>query len=139
MAEPGSVPSPFDLPPRRTEARSGCNKAVLLGCGGLLVLFGILAVVFVAKAPDILKWGLGYTEREVMGRLPEEVTAAERDRLQRAFAGAGRGIEAQPDPEALQAFQSKMLQISGKPKLTPEDVRELTEVLERLGGAPKPP
>jgi hypothetical protein len=146
-ADPGwqaGPPSPFTprpTPPGPPSGR-GCSKPTLIGCGALLVLLGIGAILFMVKAPAILRWWFGKLEAQVMGQLPPDLSAAERERLHDAFAAVDRGVASgKLDAAGLQQMQKKLVQLGSKPnrQLTREDVRELTVALERLAGrAPSP-
>jgi len=61
MSEPGYVPSPFNPTPAApsTGGGRGCSKPLFIGCGALLVLLGICAIVFVVKAPALGAAGVG--------------------------------------------------------------------------------
>jgi hypothetical protein len=143
-SRPPAPPSPFQ--PRAAGPRpggGGCSKPALLGCGGALVLLGILAVVFVFKAPDFLRWWFGKLEAQVMTQLPPDLPAADRAHLKAAFAGVENGVgSGKLDPAGLQQMQKKLVELGSKPnrQLTRDDVLELTAALERLvGKAPVPP
>jgi hypothetical protein len=137
MTDPGdpqsqsSPPSPFN--PRPLGPRpggGGCSKPALLGCGGVLLLLAILAIVFVFKAPDFLRWWFGKLETQVMSQLPPDLPAAEREHLRTAFKDVDHGIATGKQ------MQQKLVQIGSKPnrQLTRDDVLELTAALERLVG-----
>jgi hypothetical protein len=148
MSEPGSIPppppvSPFQ--PRPVEpapARSGgCGKPVVVGCvaalllGALVVLGGIY---YIGTRPDainqLMLFSLTQLENGVMQQLPAGVTPQEKARLQSAFAGARRALEAgRIAPAELQEFNYELLEFSRKGRnVTREDVLDLTEKLERL-------
>jgi hypothetical protein len=140
-----SPPSPFN--PRPTGPRpggGGCSKPALVGCGAVLLLVGVLAIVFVFKAPDLLRWWFGKLEAQVMNQLPPGLPAADREHLRAAFADVDHGIASgKLNSSALQLMQQKLVQLGSKPnrQLTRQDVIELTAVLERLVGktpAPAP-
>jgi hypothetical protein len=142
---PSSPPSPFN--PRPLGPRpggGGCSKPALLGCGGVLLLLGILAIVFVFKAPDFLRWWFGKLQAQVLSQLPPDLPAADRQRLLVAFKDVDHGIATgKLDAGGLQQMQQKLVQLSSKPnrQLTRQDVLELTEALEHLVGkkpAPAP-
>ena len=149
MTDPGdsrsplSPPSPFN--PRPLGPRpggGGCSKPALLGCGGVLLLLGILAIVFVFKAPDFLRWWFGKLETQVMSQLPPDLPAVDRERLRTAFKDVDHGIATgKLDAGGLQQMQQKLVQIGSKPtrQLTRQDVLELTAALERLVGKTPPP
>jgi hypothetical protein len=146
MAEPGSVPpvppaipaTPFNPGAPSARPGPGCSKPALIGCGVLLVLIGIGAVIFAVKAPAIVAWMFNKLEADVVSRMPPDATPDERARLRTAFADAVASIRTgKADQTQLQKLQSEMMQIAQKPPgqtLTRDEVRELTEALEALAG-----
>jgi len=116
----------------------GCGRPALIGCGILVVLLGIAAIVFVAKAKDLLGWTMKQLQAQVMAQLPDDVSAAERTRLDRGFAAALAKISAgEVQPPALAALQRQLMNAaekSQKKQLTREDVLDLLSALERVGG-----
>jgi hypothetical protein len=153
MAQPGSVPppplepTPFGRPLEPRPARRGCGKPVMIGCGVLLVLLGIAAILLIANARRfsgaLLGWSLANLEKQIFAAMPPEVTPEERERLRAAFAAAlttlrsGR-FDPQRHPEVLSQVQSEMMQIAtSQGKITREDVLDLTRALEAIAaGAP---
>lgn len=143
MTEPTAPPPPpaptgrpFTGEPR--PAPRGCSRPLLVGCGALIVLLGIAAIVFVAKAKDLLAWTMGELEQQVVAAMPDDVTAPEQARLERGFdAALGRIREGQVEPPALFALQrqlSNAAEKSQKKTLTRDDVLDLLSALERVGG-----
>jgi hypothetical protein len=133
---PQLPPQPFAPTPRPTS--SGCGKAALVGCGVLLLLLGIGAVVFVVKAKELLGWSMRRMQEQILSRLPDDVTEAERERLERAFAAAGRKATAgEIDPVALQRLQREMVSLT-QGELTRERVLEVTATLEEIAGTTAP-
>ncbi len=143
MSEPTPPPAPQPFASAPIEPRAGgCGKPVFVGCGVALVLLGILGVVFVVKAKDLLVWSLGKAKAGITANLPADVTAADRERFETAFAAAAANIKAgKMDPAALQRLQRRLMQAVQKPQgqLTREEFLALTSALEQLGGiAPAP-
>jgi len=140
MSEPGYVHSPFNPTPAAPSAGGGrgCSKPLFIGCGALLVLLGICAIVFVVKAPALFEWWLRVVEQKVMTVVPDDVTPDERAALQKGFADLGGVFRhgGQPDAHYLQPFQSKLMQIVGKPKgqVTRQEILDLTRILEQTAG-----
>jgi hypothetical protein len=139
--EPPPPPaSPFNPTPQPTAPRggSGCPKPLIIGCLAVIVLGGIALLAgffYVGKnASSILQWSLSTTEKGILQQLPQDTTAEEKERLQRAFADVRKGVQdGSVTPERLQPLQFKMLEISRKGKaMTREDVRSLTEMLEGM-------
>jgi len=136
--EPPSAPPPrpFEATPRRSP--KGCGRPLLVGCGALAVLVGIAAIVFVVKAKDLLSWTMEKLEEQVVAALPADVTAEERQRLERGFEAAIAKIRAgEIEPPSLTALQRQLQQAAEKaPRrtLTREDVLDLLSALERVGG-----
>ena len=148
---PVAVPEPFASAPLTPRA-GGCGKPLLGGCGIVLVLLGLAAIVFIIRAKDLLVWSLGKVKAAVEQNLPADVTEADRERFDVAFAAATRAIRAgRMHAEPLQELQAELLRVVQKPKgaLTREDYLRLTRALERVGGvgpeeeeapaAPSPP
>ncbi|HEX2644000.1 MAG TPA: hypothetical protein VHU81_13485 [Thermoanaerobaculia bacterium] len=143
MTEPGSVPpvppaAPFNPTAPGTRPGPGCSKPALIGCGIVLVLIGIGAILFVVKAPQIVAWMFNRLGTDILTRMPADATQEERARLRTAFDDAADAVQSgKADQTQLQNLQAKMLQIAGKPQgqtLTRDEVRELTEALEALAG-----
>jgi hypothetical protein len=133
---PAPVPEPFGSAPIKPRA-GGCGKPLFTGCGIVLVLLGVAAIVFIIRAKDLLVWSLGKVKAAVEQNLPPDVTAADRERFDVAFAAAGRAIRAgRAQPKPLQELQGELLRVIQKQKgeLTRDDLVRLTEVLERVGG-----
>jgi len=140
MAEPGDVPSPFRPTPitPQTAGGGGCSKPLFVGCGAVLVLLGICAIVFVVKAQDLFQWWVGLVEQKVVSVVPDDVTPAERAALHQGFADL-RGLfrhGGQPDGRFLQPFQAKIVEILSKPKgqVTRQEILDLTRILEQTAG-----
>jgi hypothetical protein len=135
---PTSPPSPFNPSgvPARPPGRNGCSKPLLIGCGALLVLLGIGLIAMIYNAPKIVQWSFRAMEQDIMGRLGEDVTPEDRARLAAAFEGArGAMTTGKMELSKVQAFQDKMMEVApANRKLSREDVRELTRVLEDLAG-----
>ena len=125
-------PQPADL--------GGCGKPAVFGCLVILGLLAIGLVVFLVKAKDMLDWALLRYQDVVVENLSEEVSAAERQRLELAFEGAREAIrDNRMDPAALQELQRFMSSPPGRSQMGVETVRELTAVLEALAGSSAEP
>jgi len=120
----------------------GCSRPLLLGCGGIVILLGIAAIVFVVKAKDLLAWTMRELEQQVVAAWPADASAEERSRLDRGFAAALDKIkQGEVEPPALFALQRQLAKAadkSQKKQLTRDDVLDLLSALERVGGLLKP-
>lgn len=143
MSEPQiSTPTatPFDPQPAPA-ARGGCGRAALLGCGVLLLLTGVAAVIFVVKAKDFVRWGFEKMQAEVQAKIeakmPPDLTAEDRERLRQAFAAAtAKASSGEADQAAMQRLQGELVAVVRKAEtgLTRDDVVALTVSLEALAG-----
>ncbi len=139
MSEPNEFPPPpFTPAPLEASERSGCRKALLFGCGSMVLLLLLGLVGMVAKAPEIMRAMLGYLEQDYAAKIAPDVPAADRERLHRAFEAARARPLQGKDPAALQEFQGKVLELGGKSQLNREDVRSLAGSLEKMGGIQPP-
>jgi hypothetical protein len=113
----------------------------LIGCGVLIVLFGVGAVGLTLKANEILVWVLRKMEDKIAGKLPADLTAEERKQFETAFedlyASVGQG---KIDPVAVQSLQRELLTISGQVEsgLSREQVLRLTAAVEAAAGKARP-
>lgn len=128
---------PFTGEPRAVGG-GGCGRPLLIGCGILVVLLGVAAIVFVAKAKDLLAWTMRELQQQVVAALPDDVTADERARLDRGFERSLERIYAgQVEPPALYALQRQLMNAAEKSQektLTRDDALDLLSALERVGG-----
>lgn len=128
---------PFTGEPKRV-AGGGCGRPLLVGCGVLVVLLGVAAIVFVAKAKDLLAWTMRELQQQVVVALPDDVTAEERARLDSGFEASLERIYAgEVEPPALYALQRQLMNAAEKSQaktLTRDDALDLLSALERVGG-----
>lgn len=90
------------------------------------------------KAKDLLAWTMREVEEQVVAALPEDVTDAERARLERGFdAAIARMQKGEVETPALYALQSQLMNAaekSQKKTIERDDVLDLLSALERVGG-----
>lgn len=119
----------------------------MLGCGILLLLFGIGLVAFMFKGEAVMRhllaWSLDSVHSEVMAALPKDLTPADRDRLQQAFDSASKSVRESKhlDVKALQTLQPELMDVSrslGKGTLTRDQCLKLAAALEALAGTKSP-
>lgn len=135
------LPEPFAPAPRPLRS-PGCGRGALVGCGVLLVLFGIGAVALALNANRMLVWVFQRLETQVVEKIPADVTAAERARLSTAFADLYRAVgEGKVDPASVQPLQRELLTLATEVDrgLSREQVLRLTEVVERAATKTPPP
>jgi hypothetical protein len=145
---PPPPPSPFSPtgPAPAPRRAGGCGKPAVIGCLVLLVLagLGLVGMIWYASTnfEKLMRFSLRQSEGQILAQLPDDVTAEERRRLEEAFDAAVRAAETRrPDEIAApsQEVQYKLLELVRKgPDLTREDVRELTALLEKMGGVERP-
>ena len=149
MSEPlPPLPEPFAPSPRPLQ-RPGCGRGALVGCGVVIALLGVGAVVLALNAERMLVWVLQRLEAQVEAKLPADLTAAERTRFQTAFTDLYRAVEdGKVDPVAVQALQRELFALSTEVDrgLGREQVLRLTEAVEKAAGgtaspstSPRPP
>lgn len=111
---------------------TGCSRPLVGGCGVLLVLLGVAAVLFVVYAGPIAAWAYGKAQAQIVSHLPEELSDEDEQRLVRAFEEFRQVVEdGTVDPDGLAAVQAKVLALlQSQEEPTVEDIRELTEALE---------
>lgn len=119
------------------------GRAMLLGCGVLLFLLGAAAIIFLLKADDFVGWVFGSVEETIVERLPPDLPAEDRQRLERAFAAATARIQSgEADPQALRRLQGglgRTVRGSGDDRpLTREEVADLIATLEEIAGTTPP-
>ena len=140
MSEPQAplppLPEPFAPAPRPLRG-PGCGRGALIGCGVLVLLFGVGAVALALNANRMLGWVFHRLEAQVVEKMPADVTPAERARFSAAFAELYRVIEdGKVEPAAVQPLQRELFAISTQVDrgLTREQVLRLTEAAERASG-----
>jgi hypothetical protein len=119
------------------QGKGGCTLPLLVGCGVVLVIVGILAVVFVWNAPRFLDWAYGKMGQLVIERLPESIPAEDRERLEEGFAALSRAAaKGRIDPAAARDLQGRIQDLATRDpaQITREDVQELAQALERVAG-----
>jgi len=139
---PPSTPvSPFNPGKPISPGGGGSGKRpLLIGCGALLVLLGIAAVVLVAKRGELVGWMFEKLEAQILAKLPEDVTPEERQRLDQAFDSAAQAIgSGAADPAKAEQLNSELLELAqGGRQITRKDIVELTQALEGVAGKKSP-
>ncbi|HYN21139.1 MAG TPA: hypothetical protein VE078_09280 [Thermoanaerobaculia bacterium] len=142
--EPTKTPAaPFHPgEPRRTGPSR--TRPLLIGCGVVLVLLGIGAIVLVVKLPELVDWMFHQLESQVMAKLPPDITLEERQRLDAAFdAAAGAIGERRANQAKAEELNAVLMEFARAGRtITREDVLELTRALEETAGKaahPDPP
>jgi hypothetical protein len=147
MSEPRNVPatprSPFTPPPPLPSTRTGGpGKPLVIGCLVLLVLAGIGLIgglYYAGQNYDkLFSWSLARIRDGVRLRLPKDLPADDRERLDAAFTAAqGAASAARRDPAKTAQLQTLMLDLAheaqGTGTLTRKQVEEITATLEKIG------
>jgi hypothetical protein len=140
VAEPSTDPvSPFNPAAAQVPREGpGCSKPLLIGCGVVLLLLLVGVVIFRIEFPGIVRWWFHQLDATLAPRLPADATAAERQRLHRAFEAAGRAAATgQVDIGSMQRFQRKLMALADpEVRLSRKDVQELSETLEAMSRGP---
>lgn len=139
-ASPSTPVSPFE-PGRPRSAGGGSGKRpLLLGCGALLVLLGIAAVILVAKRAEFVGWMFQKLETQILAKLPEDVTPEERQRLDQAFDAAAESIgSGRADKAKADQLNTVLLELAqGGRRISRDDVLKLTRALEEVAGKAPP-
>jgi hypothetical protein len=133
---PATPPSPWNPTPTRARGGPGCSKPLLMGCGVLILLLGIGAVIFLVKMPSIVQWWFEKLETTLEQRLPNDVTPAEKARFHAAFESARRALASgSVDASRMQPFQSRLLSVgSSEQRMSHAQLHDLTVALEGLAG-----
>lgn len=113
---------------------------VAIGCTAAAILVGSSVVVLMLEARNLVVWSLKSVRAEVEETLPKELPAADRQRLDRAFAGAlGRLREGELDPQAFKRLQGALLDFArSADSPSRDDVQALIEALERFAAGAVP-
>ncbi len=142
------LPEPFPAPssarprdPART--RRGCLIAGLAGCGLLVVVVVVGLVVALTQADELLEFVLDFGRARIMEELPEDITSEERNRLDRAFDSVLERYKTRPatpaDNRRLQMALTDALRRADRGLLDRDDLRRLTERLERIAASSTSP
>lgn len=141
MSEPlPPLPEPFAPAPRPVRS-PGCGRGALIGCGVLIALFGVGAVLLASNANRIVVWVLQQMEAKVETKLPADLTASERQRFSAAFTDLYEAIgTGKVEPRSMQALQRELFAISSDVDrgLSREQVLRLTEAVEEAAGKSAP-
>lgn len=138
------LPEPFPEPsatrPRDPEStRRGCLIAGLGGCGLLVLLLVVGLVVALTQADELLEFVLDFGRDRIIETLPEDTTSEERNRLDRAFDSVLERYRSRPatpaDNRRLQMALTDALRRAERGLLDRDDVRRLTERLERIAAS----
>jgi hypothetical protein len=115
---------------------------LVIGCLVVLVLAGIgliASLYYAGQSYDrIFAWSLGRIRDGIQARLPKDLPDEERTRLDKAFTAAQTAAGAsRANPAAASRLQALMLDLAheaqGTGTLTPKQVEEITNTLEKIG------
>ena len=115
---PSTPRSPFTpLPPSPSPSTGGRGKPLVIGCLVILVLAGvglIASLYYVGQSYDrIFAWSLGRVRDGIQDRLPRDLSAEERQRLDAAFTAAQAAAGSiKGNPAAAQRLKRLMLDLA---------------------------
>jgi hypothetical protein len=149
MSDPTGVPSTPRLPfnPQRLQEPApvrtgGPGKPLVIGCLVALVLAGIglIAGLYYAgkNYEKIFAMSLEQVHTGVTARLPGDLPAEDRQRLDAAFASARGAVDGlRRNPSEATHLQSLMIELaretSGTGTLTRKQVEDISGILEKIG------
>ena len=139
---PPSAPPAAPFEPTARPKAGGCPKPLLVGCLVLVILVGVgvIGLLFFAvkNFGKLMQVYLQESETAIVSKLSPDVTPAERQRLQTAFASARRRIAASKSPQdtaaSAQGLVFKLRELTSQEKIRRQDVQELTQMLEDFAG-----
>jgi hypothetical protein len=117
----------------------GCGKPAVIGCLVLLLVVAAGLLILMWKARDLLEFAIVQYREAVIESLPEDMSSAERERLDRAFEAAISAIvSGDLDPAGLQRLQRSLASPPSRgDKLSRAEVLELIQALEAVAGTAK--
>jgi hypothetical protein len=133
-------PAPFH-PGQPRRGGPSRTRPLLIGCGAILVLLGIGAVVLIVKLPELVDWMFHQLEGQILAKLPPDVSPEERQRLGKAFDDAATAIgERRANQAKAEELNAVLMDFAraGR-KITRPDVLRLTRALEETAGKRSPP
>lgn len=124
------------------DARLGCGRPMLFGCGCLVVGLGALLLILPTQIDELTGWGVAMIERVIFSAAPNDLPAEERERLAAAFdALPAAMISGRLERDGLRELQSELNRALTKAQqgaLETADVERLTRALERVVAAAAP-
>jgi len=128
---PPGVPFPLPMPPREAP-RSGCLKWGLVGCAGASVLVIVGLVFLMTNAKSMMDWAFDKMSDQVFAACTPDVTPDEKNAFRAAIKEFSERAKAgKVKPDQVRAFQSSELSALSDGKVTPQELRELTETLKK--------
>ncbi len=127
----GIAPPPAPSFPEETRGKAapGALKWGLVGCAGLSLVLIVGLVLLGTKARDILGSLMGQMESQIVSVCTPEVTPAEKEAFRASWRDfTARAKSGKVDRQALSAFREKTTAALADGKVTPEEIRELTEI-----------
>ncbi len=134
------LPAPFPEPRAASQRkRPGCFVVGLAGCGLIAALMVVGLVVAISQADKLLEFVLDFSRERIMAELPEDVQHPDRERLERAFDSVlehyRSGIAAPADNRRLQLALTDAIRRIERGLFDQDDLRRLTERLERIAAS----
>jgi hypothetical protein len=129
LTPPPAPPSEPFPSPKPSAGAPGFLKWGLVGCAGLSLVLIVGLVLLGTKARDILGSLMGQMESQIVAVCAPEVTPAEKEAFRSSWRDfTARAKTGKVDRQALTAFREKTTAALADGKVTPEEIRELTEI-----------
>jgi len=124
-------------PPRERSTSRGCLKWGLVGCAGISVILIVGLVMLGTKAKGFLDSKLREKGNEILVKASPDVTAEEKAAFEKAYgAFVERAKGGQVPISRMTSFTSKSDRALEDGKVTPDEIRDLTE---EVGGPTSAP
>lgn len=118
--------------PKPAAGAPGFLKWGLVGCAGLSLVLIVGLVLLGTKARDILGGLMDQMESQIVAVCAPEVTPAEKEAFRASWKEfTARAKAGKVDRQALTAFREKTSAALADGKVTPEEIRDLTEIAKQ--------
>lgn len=130
------LPEPGLLVIDRRPTGSGCRTAAAVGCGVLLLVLVAASWYVVQQADELVRWGLGVSQREILAGLADDVTSEEADELRSAFTAIGNALASgEVNRQGLRTVQDEIgraVRLAQEDAMGSEDVSRLVAALRSV-------
>ncbi len=136
-ADRGASADPFEPGPA---SLSGCGKPAVIGCLVVLAVLAVGLILLVSQSPRLMRFLMRTMETQVTAALPEDLDAAERQRLEEAFDGAIAALmEGRVDSTSMSNLQHLSAAMPKRGQtLSRAEVAEIVRLLEEISAVTGP-